>query len=119
MTAAHSPGAIKHFRRTPWSFQQTFQTPLKNLEPFTASIIGALSPIQTASLVVDGYVFKPENIMRLLADHSLWSDCVHDSVLEAASEVEASTLLRTALADWLDFLFVPTPKPFVIYADHD
>ena len=21
--------------------------------------------------------------------------------------------------EWIDFLFVPTPKPFVIYADHD
>jgi hypothetical protein len=28
-------------------------------------------------------------------------------------------LLHTAFTDWFDFLFVPTPKPFVIYADHD
>jgi hypothetical protein len=28
-------------------------------------------------------------------------------------------LLHTAFSDWFDFLFVPTPKPFVIYADHD
>jgi hypothetical protein len=28
-------------------------------------------------------------------------------------------LLEAALSDWIDFIFVPTPKPFVIYADHD
>ena len=28
-------------------------------------------------------------------------------------------LLQTAFTEWFDFLFVPTPMPFVIYADHD
>lgn len=28
-------------------------------------------------------------------------------------------MLEAALGDWVDFVFVPVPKPFVIYADHD
>jgi hypothetical protein len=28
-------------------------------------------------------------------------------------------LLSAAFGDWVDFLFVPAPKPFVVYADHD
>jgi hypothetical protein len=32
---------------------------------------------------------------------------------------EVEELLIAALGDWVDFLFVPSPKPFVIYADHD
>lgn len=28
-------------------------------------------------------------------------------------------LLEAALGDWVNFTFVPKPKPFVIYADHD
>jgi hypothetical protein len=28
-------------------------------------------------------------------------------------------LLHAAFADWVDLVFVPSPKRFVIYADHD
>ena len=27
-------------------------------------------------------------------------------------------LLRTTFSDWIEFVFQPLPKPFVIYADH-
>ncbi|HUA66595.1 MAG TPA: hypothetical protein VME24_12155, partial [Alphaproteobacteria bacterium] len=27
--------------------------------------------------------------------------------------------LVATFSDWVDFFFVPAPKPFVIYADHD
>ena len=37
----------------------------------------------------------------------------------AVGRQEVEELLHTTFADWFDFLFVPTPKPFVIYADHD
>jgi hypothetical protein len=37
----------------------------------------------------------------------------------AVGAQEMQELLHTAFTDWFDFLFVPTPKPFVIYADHD
>ncbi|HWY57306.1 MAG TPA: hypothetical protein VNZ03_22770 [Terriglobales bacterium] len=28
-------------------------------------------------------------------------------------------MLQAALGDWVDFVFVPSPEVFVIYADHD
>ena len=37
----------------------------------------------------------------------------------ATGPQEIEDLLHAALSDWLDFLFVPAPRPFVIYADHD
>ncbi len=36
--------------------------------------------------------------------------------MTAEGHVEIEELLRAALSDWVDFLFVPTPEPFVIYA---
>jgi len=37
----------------------------------------------------------------------------------AVGQREIEELLNAALSDWVDFIFVPAPKPFVIYADHD
>jgi hypothetical protein len=39
--------------------------------------------------------------------------------MAAESAAELHALLIAALGDWLDFAFVPSPKPFVLYADHD
>ena len=39
--------------------------------------------------------------------------------MTAVGRREAEELLQAAFTDWFDFIFVPTPKPFVIYADHD
>jgi len=33
--------------------------------------------------------------------------------------IETAALLRAARADWVDFVFIPNPKPFVVYGDHD
>ena len=37
----------------------------------------------------------------------------------AAGQLEVEELLYAAFGDSIDFLFVPSPKPFVIYTDHD
>ena len=42
-----------------------------------------------------------------------------DWSVTAEGQREAEALLAAVLGDWIDFLFVPAPKPFVIYADHD
>jgi hypothetical protein len=39
------------------------------------------------------------------------------SILVRAEEVDA--LLVAAFKDGPDFIFIPSPKPFVFYADHD
>jgi hypothetical protein len=42
-----------------------------------------------------------------------------DASIFSTNPEEVPALLVSAFSDWSDFLFVPRPKPFVIYADHD
>jgi len=119
MTLSGAQGALSRFRRTPWRFQQTFYTPLKNLPPFVATVASAHQPLQAASVTIEQVVFEPKNLNALLAKHSLSCEDFHKWSVTAAGEREIAELLEAALGDWLDFTFVPTPKPFVIYADHD
>ena len=39
--------------------------------------------------------------------------------ITAAGQEEIEALLEAALGDWVDFIFVPEPKSFAIYSDHD
>jgi len=39
--------------------------------------------------------------------------------LTAAGRREIETLLHAIFSDWVDFIFVPEPRSFAIYADHD
>jgi len=119
MTLSSTPGSLTRFRRTPWKFQQTFLTPLKDLERFVSTIISAHPPPEKACVTIDEVVFEPKTLKTFLAQHSISEEVGHDISLEAVGQQEVEALLRSTLADWIDFLFVPTPKPFVIYADHD
>ncbi|MGA3067479.1 MAG: hypothetical protein ABSF29_11605 [Tepidisphaeraceae bacterium] len=124
MTLSETPGSLKRFRQTPWRYQQTFRTPLKNLQPFVAGILSCIQPIQKAIVTFDKVIFEPRNLNALIARKSIAaksrdsSPYLHDWSLSCGGE-DAAELLTVALQDWLDFLFVPTPKPFVIFADHD
>jgi hypothetical protein len=119
MTLSETPGSVKRFRRTAWRFQQTFQTPLKNLQPFVSAIVCAHEPIQAASVTIEEVVFEPKHLMALLGRYSLPLQYGRESCIAATGHKEVGELLEAALGDWVDFAFVPTPKPFVIYADHD
>ena len=119
MLATHQQGAIKKFRRTPWRFQQTFHTPLQNLDSFTATILGSLDHVDSGTVTVDSVIMGIENLTTLLLSHQLQHDLRHDSSIVAEISAEVQPLLAAALRDWVDFLFIPTPKPFVLYADHD
>ena len=119
MKVSQLQGSLKRFRRTSWRFQQTFQTPLKNLKPFVATISSALAPVGSASVTIDQVVFEPKHLIGLLSDHLLPPQYGHEWCIEAESQSEVEDLLEAALGDWVDFVFVPAPKPFVIYADHD
>jgi hypothetical protein len=119
MTLSQNPGTLKKFRRTPWRFQQTFRTPLQDLRPFVTTIVSGKEPLQGGSVTLDQVVFEPKNWLALLARHSLAPEYGREWTLVARDAGEVEELLEAALCDWLDFLFVPTPKPFVIYADHD
>lgn len=119
MTQSETPGSLKRFRRTPWRFQETFQTPLKELSSFVATILSSHVDLQAGCLTVDQLVFEPKNLNATLAKYSLSAKVGRDCSLQATGRDEVAELLHAALSDWVDFAFEPTPKPFVIYADHD
>jgi hypothetical protein len=119
MTLSATSGSLKRLRRVPWRFQRTFQTPLRNLQPFVATIISAREDIQGGRITIDSVVFEPKNLNTLLASQSFPPSLQSESSIEAAGHQEVAALLEAALGDWVDFWFIPTPKPFVIYADHD
>lgn len=119
MTLAKTMGSLKRFRRTPWRFQATFSTPLGNLSDFTSTILSSLGDVHSAILSIDSVVFEPKHLVHLLNRNGLSGEVIHDSTLTAFGGPEVGELLEAALGDWVDFAFVPSPKPFVIYADHD
>jgi hypothetical protein len=119
MTLSTTSGSLKRLRKVPWRFQQTFLTPLQNLKPFVATIISAREEIQGGTITVDSVVFEPENLNALLTSRSLPPSLHRESSIEVTGHLEVGALLEAALSDWVDFWFIPTPKPFVIYADHD
>ena len=119
MTVSQRQGALKKFRRTPWKFQATFGTPLKDLERFVQAITSGHEPLEAASMMIDAVIFEPNRLLELLDKHALPRRYGRDVCIEAVGQHEVQELLQAVLADWIDFAFVPAPKPFVIYADHD
>ena len=118
MKLIEAPDSLKKFRKTAWEFQQTFQTPLKNLEPFVTLIVSA-GDIETAQLNVAEVVFEPKHLTSALRQYLIPGEFRRDRAFVAESRGEVQCLLLAALSDWLDFAFVPKPTKFAIYADHD
>ena len=117
MTVTPTPGALKKFRRTPWRFQQTVERPRAgDLERFVSTLIAAHGGLQAATVTIDAVVF---DTVRMSALCPAGSSLGHDISLTAQSAEEAKALLVAALQDGPDFVCIPTPKPFVFYADHD
>ena len=119
MTLSATSGALKHLCKVCWRFQQTFLTPLQKLQLFVETIISTRKQIEGGTLTVDSIVFEPENLNALLATRSLPPCLLKESSIEVTGRVEVGALLKAAFGDPVDFWFVPAPKPFVIYADHD
>jgi hypothetical protein len=115
MRIIHRPGSIKKFHRTPLRFQTTFQTPLKDLESFVDTILGSLGSVESGTVTIDDTVMGAERFRVFLRTAEL----PHDSTVIADTADETHRLLVAALDDWVDFFFVPSPRPFVLYADHD
>jgi len=118
MTLSEAAGAVKQFRRKAWRFQQTFETPVQNLGPFVKTIVSNQG-FQGGRLTVDQVVFEPKNLISLLHNHSITLECRRGTSLTAVGQEEIVSLLEAALGDSVDFIFIPEPKPFVIFADHD
>ena len=113
------PGVTKQFRTTAWKFQQTFRTPLKDLERFTNLVTDGIEELRGARLAIYTWVFDPKELYALLSAASLATDLPRDRIVHAENRAEATSLLRAGLAGWVDFAFIPDPKTFCIYADHD
>jgi len=119
MTVTHTPGAMKTFRRTPWRYQQTFEIPqgFGRLEGFASAIIKAHGHVEAVTVTIDEIVFDTER-MTALCPAGAPLPLTRESSLSAFGE-EVETLLAAAFIDGPDFIFIPNPKPFVCYADHD
>lgn len=116
-----SPGILKRCRRTAWAHQQTFLTPLDDLPRFVDVILTAIPKLEGALVVFDRFAFEPRyDLIPLYAKHGLPEKYYDpDLTLEAATAAEARELLNAVFSEWIDFFFIPTPRKFTIYADHD
>lgn len=117
MNAATISGTLKKFRRTPWRFQQTVELPEASYrDRFVSTIVAALDGFESAAVTIDEVVFNTER-MTSLCPSSI--TLTRDTTISAHSADEFRALLLAAFWDGPDFICIPTPKPFVFYADHD
>lgn len=118
-TLSHTQGALTKFTKKAWTFQCTFRTPLTSLEPFVSEIVSALAPIRKGIIAIDGYVFEPKNLRKLLSAHPKSMNLTHGWSIVSIATHSIKELLLATFQDWIDFAFIPIPQPFIIYADHD
>jgi hypothetical protein len=118
MNVSHTPGAIKKFGRTSWRFQSTFITPSQQLDSFVSAILSVNESLESAAVIIDEIIFDSIHLDGLM-DGKEHVQINRDITLTAESREQANELLIAAFLDCTNFLFVPVPKPFVIYADHD
>jgi|SRR5579863_3616698 hypothetical protein len=112
------PESIDRFRANPWPFQKTLVTPRKDMASFLSTLLAAF-PVDHGVASTDQVVFEPDSFLELLKARELvienhWTFCV-----EASNTEDVAALLDAMLNDWIDFVFVPLPESFAIYADHD
>lgn len=119
MTKSEGTERLEKFRANPWEFQLTFETPLKSLQPFVRTILGAVPPLTAASVTVDLVVFEPRSLINMLASQSIAQTYERGLCLTAIDREEIEELLCVMLSEWIDFLFLPEPPTVAIYADHD
>ena len=119
MNTSEAPGALKKFRRTAWKCQQTSLTPMNDLRSFVAAIVSANEQMKSGCVTIEQAVFEPTNLLNLLATHSMPPRYARGISLTAAGHQEIKALLHAIFSDWIDFIFVPEPPSFAIYADHD
>ena len=63
-------------------------------------------------------MLEPDRLIKVLTRNSLPPQYQKGTSVIADGRQEIEDLLCAVLYDCMDFLLVPAPKPFVIYADH-
>jgi hypothetical protein len=117
MNVTTAVGTLKKFRRTPWRFQQTVELPkVSDRDRFVSTIIAALDGLESAMITIDKDIFNTEKMTALCP---AGSTLTHDTMILTHSAEGLYNLLIAAFWDGPDFICIPTPKPFVFYADHD
>jgi hypothetical protein len=109
---------IRRFHAAPWPFQRTFLTPHKDLSRFV-SVLLAQFPLESGALSTDEVVFEPECLLELMATHSIHVANYWHMNLSVEGQKPIAEFLEAALGDPVDFVFLPVPEFFAIYADHD
>lgn len=99
-------------------FQRTFVTPRQQL-PVFADVLLRLLSVESGYVFVDTVVFTPDHVDGVLAAHGLAVTNYVGSTIAAQGLGECRALLAAALGDDIDFFFVPDPRRFLLYADHD
>jgi hypothetical protein len=119
LSVASSPETLKRFRRPTGSYQQTFRTPLDRLPVFVAALLAGNPPITSGAVTVQSVVFTPTHLAALLGQHGLPADAAAGATITATGFQEVRDVVSAALADCVDFYFLPRPNHFLLYADHD
>ena len=113
MVITPTSGALAKFRRTPWRFQQTLN--LGGVGQFVALILESHRDISGGTVTIDDVVFDTVHLASLCPAQT---EFTRDCSIAVESREELRSLLVAAHGDGPDFLCIPSPKPFVFYADH-
>ena len=92
---------------------------MNDLRSFVTAIVSANEQMKSGCVTIEQAVFEPTNLLNLLASHSMPPRYARGISLIAAGQQEIETLLHAIFSDVIDFIFVPEPRSFAIYADHD
>lgn len=116
--AVSKDNSARKLRRSGWAFQRTFATPLGDLPRFVATLLSGVPDLRGGTAHLETIVFEPPALNALLSGAGA-GDAAEGTSITADTPADASALLAACLDGWIDFFFVPAPKPFVLYADHD
>jgi hypothetical protein len=107
-------------RKEPFPFQQTYVTQMTELPRFVSTLLAPFE-VKEGALWIEVIVFEPKELIWYLRGRGFvcTEGQLNRAILQAENIVEAAELLECVLGQWTDFAFIPSPKEFVIYADHD
>ena len=120
MKISTHPSADWRLREAPFPFQTTYITPLKELPEFVGTMLTQFG-VDEGDVWIELIVFEPRELIWYLRGRGFVCDerQLNRAVLQAENKPEMAELLECVLGQWTDFAFIPSPKEFVMYADHD
>ena len=89
------------------------------MQTYVTAIVSANQEIKSGCLTIEQTVFEPAHLIHLLQSNSLPLRYASGTSLTATGQKEVEVLLLAIFSDWIDFIFVPVPKSFAIYADYN